>query len=138
MEERKKLNKTEIMQKLANFLQVKFRTIQNHLFDDVNYYNLHTKKMFWEIQQGLPYYDMNKILREVSIEVAETNNICRFILCYNTIEGKTTQQLECVCNGKLYFTKISGIEGINSILEQIGFEKRLEEPKDYINLVVWK
>lgn len=134
-----KLNKTEIMEKLADYLQVTFRTIQNHLSEDVNYTNLHTKKMFWEIQQGLPHYDMSKILRDVNIEVCDyTNKVCRFLLVYNTFEGRTTQQLECVCNGKLYYTKTSGIDGINSILEQIGFEKRLSEPKNYINLVVWK
>jgi len=33
---------------------------------------------------------------------------------------------------------MSGIEGVNSILNQIGFEKRLSQPKDFNILVVWK
>lgn len=138
MQEKEKLNKTEIMQKLADYLQVTFRTIQNHLSEDVNYTNLHTKKMFWEIQNGLPYYDLNELLIMLCIELSNLNYLCRFTPCYSIdSDGKTTQNLECICNGKKLFSLRAGVDGINDILQQIGFEKRLSEPKTFLQLLVW-
>jgi hypothetical protein len=138
MKKGQKKEKVLIIENLQEFFQLSRQIIYLQLKQETKLSNLHIKKAFWEMQNGLPYYDMNKILREVSIELADNDLICRFTLCYSISDGATTQNLECICNGKHYLTMMQGIEGINSILNQIGFEKRLEEPRNIYNLVVWK
>jgi len=140
MKKGEKTTRTQHLEKIATFFDVTKRTVEKQLKEETKLSNLHTKKAFWCLENGLSHYDMNEILREVTIELSEkTNLIFRFLLIWNIgYDGKTKQELQCICNGAEYNTKTSGIEGINSILEQIGLNSRLEEPTNIFNLVVWK
>lgn len=138
MKKGEKTLRTQHIARIAEFFLLETDSIYKKLKEETKVSNMHVKKAFEYIQNGLPYYDMNSILYEVCKEAGG-----RYMCEWHTHEFernkyRTTQSLSCVCNGKLYYTKTSGIEGINSILEQIGFQERLSEPKDFINLVVWK
>jgi hypothetical protein len=138
MKKEEKSIKTQRVEKLAEFFRIGTTAIYNQLREPTKLSNLNTKKAYKFMSEGLPYYDINELLRLLCVELANYNLICRFTVCWSIADSSITQNLECVCNGKHYLTMISGIDGINSILNQIGFEKRLEEPKDFNNLVVWK
>lgn len=145
MKKGEKSTRTKNIEKIAEFFLLQPRSVEKKLNEETKLSNIHIKKAFEYISNGLPYYDMNAILYEVCKELSELQNLnCRFI-CeweireYESNKFKTTQGIDCWCNGKHHFTKKSGIEGINDILEQIGFEgDRLQDPETFLNLVVWK
>lgn len=145
MKKGEKSIRTLNIEKIAEFFLLEFKTVEKKLKEETKVSNMHVKKAYSNLCNGLPYYDMNAILYELCKELSELQNLnCRFI-CeweireYEPNKFKTTQGIDCWCNGKHHFTKRSGIDGINDILNQIGFEgDRLEEPKDFNNLVVWK
>jgi len=130
--------KTQRVERIAEFFGIGTTAIYNQLREETKLSNVHTKKAYKFMSEGLPYYDLNELLRLLCIELANYNLICRFTVCWSIDSDKLSQNLECVCNGKHYLTMMSGIEGVNSILNQIGFEKRLSQPKDFNILVVWK
>jgi hypothetical protein len=140
MKKGEKTTRTQHIEKIATFFDLEKRTVELKLKEETKISNIYIKKAFWSLENGLPHYDMNEIIREVSIEIAElTDKVCRFMLVYNTdYDSNTKQSLECMCNGKNYFTKRSGVEGINDILFQIGVAIELYEPITIFNLVVWK
>ena len=145
MKKGEKSQRTINIEKIAQFFLLEFKTVEKKLKEETKFSNIHIKKAFEYISNGLPYYDMNAILYELCKELSELQNLnCRFI-CeweikeYEPNKFRTTQGIDCWCNGKQYFTKKSGIEGINDILNQIGFEgDRLQEPENFLELIIWK
>lgn len=145
MKKGEKSTRTLNIERIAEFFILQPQSVEKKLKEETKVSNMHVKKAFENISNGLPYYDMNAILYELCKELSELQNLnCRFI-CewevreYEPNKFKTTQGIDCWCNGKHHFTKRSGIEGINDILNQIGFEgDRLQEPKNFLELVVWK
>ena len=134
-----KTEKTKLIEKLAEFYGLEPKTVSNQINQETKLSNLQIKKAYWSIINGLPYYDLNELIRMLCIELSNYNYLCRFTPCYSIdSDGKTTQNLECICNGKKLFSLRAGVDGINDILQQIGFEKRLEEPKTFLQLLVWK
>lgn len=139
MKKGEKSTRTLNIEKIAEFFGIGTTAIYNQLREETKTSNLHVKKAYSNLRDGLPYYDMNELLRLLCIELSKSGYLCRFTTCWNIdSDGKIKQSLDCVCNGVKYFSLHSGIDGINDILQQIGFEKRLSEPKNFINLVVWK
>lgn len=145
MKKGEKSTRTLNIERIAQFFLLEFKTVEKKLKEETKLSNIHIKKAFEYISNGLPYYDMNAILYELCKELSELQNLnCRFI-CeweireYEPNKFRTTQGIDCWCNGKQYFTKKSGIEGINDILNQIGFEgDRLQEPENFLELIIWK
>lgn len=144
MKKGEKSTRTLNIERIAEFFLLEFKTVEKKLKEETKVSNIHVKKAYSNLCNGLPCYDMNAILYEVCKEVSKmSNHTYRFICSWSVIEydinySKMTQSLECWSDGKQYFTKHSGIEGINTILEQLGFDKRLSEPKNFLELVVWK
>lgn len=139
MKKEEKSIKTQRVEKLAEFFGIGTTAIYNQLREETKLSNVHTKKAYSNLCNGLPYYDMNAIVYEVCKKVADCRFTCEWeIREYEPNKYKIRQGLDCWCNGRNYFTKVSGIEGINDILNQIGFNVRLEEPKNFLELVVWK
>jgi hypothetical protein len=140
-----KTEKTQRIEILSEFFGLEPKTISNQINQETKLSNLQIKKAYWSISEGLPYYDMNELLRLLCIELSNSNLICRFTVCWSIDSDKLSQNLECVCNGKHYLTMMSGIEGINSILNQIGFKGDSQkligtsicEPLNYNNLLIW-
>ena len=144
MKKGEKTQRTLNIERIAEFFLLQPETVEKKLNEETKTSNMHVKKALENISNGLPYYDMNAILYEVCKEVSKmSNHTYRFICSWSVIEydinySKRTQSLECWTDGKQYFTKRSGIDGINDILNQIGFEGyRLQEPKNFLELVVW-
>lgn len=138
MKKGEKSTRTLNIEKIAEFFGIGTTAIYNQLREETKTSNLHVKKAFEYISNGLPYYDMNELLRLLCIDLSEWNYLCRFTCCWNIdSDGKIKQSLDCVCNGVKYFSLHSGIDGINDILQQIGMIYKLNEPKTFTNLKVW-
>ena len=138
MKKGEKSTRTINIEKIAQFFLLEFKTVEKQLTAETKLSNIHIKKAFEYISNGLPYYDMNELLRLLCIDLSEWNYLCRFTCCWNIdSDGKIKQSLDCVCNGTVYFSLKSGIDGINDILQQIGMIYKLNEPKTFTNLKVW-
>lgn len=138
MKKGERTTRTINIEKIAEFFLLEFKTVEKQLTDETKLSNIHIKKAFEYISNGLPYYDMNELLRLLCIDLSQWNYLCRFTCCWNIdSDGKIKQSLDCVCNGKVYFSLKSGIDGINDILQQIGMIYKLNEPKTFTNLKVW-
>jgi len=139
MKRGEKTLRTQQIERIAEFFLLQPETVEKKLLQETKLSNLQIKKAYWSISNGLPYYDLNELLRMLCIELSNHNYLCRFTPCYSIdSDGKTTQNLECVCNGKKLFSLRAGVDGINDILQQIGFEKTLIEPKTFLQLLLWK
>lgn len=138
MKKEEKSIKTQRVEKLAEFFGIGTTAIYNQLREETKLSNVHTKKAYYNLCNGLPWYDMNELLRLLCIDLSEWNYLCRFTCCWNIdSDGKIKQSLDCVCNGKVYFSLKSGVDGINDILQQIGMIYKINEPKTFTNLKVW-
>jgi len=138
MKKEEKSTRTINIERIAEFFLFQPETVEKKLKEETKVSNVHVKKAYKFINDGLPYYDMNELLRLLCIDLSEWNYLCRFTCCWNIdSDGKIKQSLDCVCNGVVYFSLKSGIDGINDILNQIGMIYKINEPKTFTNLKVW-
>ena len=74
MKKGEKTQRTLHIERIAEFFLLQPETVEKKLKEETKVSNIHVKKAYSNLCNGLPYYDMNEILRELAIEIAESTN----------------------------------------------------------------